>query len=99
MKTSQQIETVLIRLLYLGCRILASPLLVFYFVYRSVRDRRYVRRFWERMGGSPSSFQATANGAIWLHAVSVGEVVSAVGLLEELHARSPGIPLYVSSPR
>jgi 3-deoxy-D-manno-octulosonic-acid transferase len=48
------------------------------------------------MGGSPSSFQATANGAIWLHAVSVGEVVSAVGLLEELRARSPGIPLYVS---
>jgi tetraacyldisaccharide 4'-kinase len=96
MNTSQQIETVLIRLLYLGCRILASPLLVFYFVYRSIRDRRYVRRFWERLGGSPSSLQATATGAIWLHAVSVGEVVSAVGLLEELRARSPGTPLYVS---
>jgi len=31
-----------------------------------------------------------------LHAVSVGEVISAVGLLEELRARSPRIPLYVS---
>jgi 3-deoxy-D-manno-octulosonic-acid transferase len=42
------------------------------------------------------SFHPTAPGAIWLHAVSVGEVVSAAGLLREIRERSPSIPLYVS---
>ncbi len=48
------------------------------------------------MGGGPDSFRATPPGAIWLHAVSVGEVISAAGLLRELRESSPGIPLYVS---
>jgi tetraacyldisaccharide 4'-kinase len=96
MNTIRQIESALIWFLYWGCRIVAFPLLVFYFLYRCVRDRRYWRGFPERLGGRPTSFPATVPGAIWLHAVSVGEVVSAVGLLQELRARSPGTPLYVS---
>jgi len=75
---------------------LASPLLVFYFVYRCARAPGYRWRFWERWGGLPASFQATAPGAIWLHAISVGEVISAVGLLRELRERDSTIPLYVS---
>lgn len=74
----------------------ASPLLVFYFVYRCARDRRYLGSFRERLGGLPASLQATAPGAIWLHAVSVGEVISAAGLLQDLRTHSPGTPLYVS---
>jgi 3-deoxy-D-manno-octulosonic-acid transferase len=96
MNTIQQIDSVLIRLLYWVCRVAASPLLVFYFVYRCARDRRYSRRFRERLGGLPASFQATPPGAIWLHAVSVGEVISAAGLLRQLRSRSPSTPLYVS---
>ena len=75
---------------------MASPLLVFYFVYRCARAPGYRWRFGERWGGLPASFQATAPGAIWLHAISVGEVLSAVGLLRELHERDSTIPLYVS---
>src|SRR5712692_1641073 len=96
MKTVRNIENALIDFLYCGCRLVASPLLVFYFVYRCVRDARYRRNFRERLGGQPASFQATAPGSIWLHAVSVGEVVSAIRLMEELRARSADIPLYVS---
>ncbi len=96
MNTIQQIESVLIWLLYLVCRIAASPLLVFYFVYRSVRDPRYLRRFRERLGSLPALVPSTTPGAIWLHAVSVGEVISAAGLVRELRARMPGTPLYVS---
>lgn len=44
----------------------------------------------------PASFQATAPGATWLHAISVGEVISAAGLLRELRERNSAIPLYVS---
>src|SRR4029077_19073008 len=96
MNTIQQIESVLIWLLYLACRIAASPLIVFYFLYRCARDRRYLRRFSERLGGPPASVQPTASGSIWLHAVSVGEVTSATGLVRELRSRMPGTPLYVS---
>jgi 3-deoxy-D-manno-octulosonic-acid transferase len=96
MNTIRQIESALIQVLYWAIRVAAFPLLVFYFVYRCVRDPQYSRRFSERLGGPPPSYQPTPPGAIWLHAVSVGEVISSVGLLREIRERSPSIPLYVS---
>lgn len=47
-----------------------------------------------RFGGLP--FAVTAPGGVWLHAVSVGEVMSAPGLLRGLRERLPDTPLYVS---
>jgi 3-deoxy-D-manno-octulosonic-acid transferase len=96
MNIVREIESTLIQILHWAIRIAAFPLLVFYFVYRSIRDPRYARGLSERFGGAPQSFQPTPPGAIWLHAVSVGEVVSATGLLREIRERSPGIPLYLS---
>src|SRR5258708_3219911 len=96
MRAIAQIENAFIDFLYWGCRVVAFPLLVFYFLYRCARDRRYARRLAERFGGRPSSYQATAADGVWLHAVSVGEVVSAAGLLQELRDRDPGLPLWVS---
>jgi tetraacyldisaccharide 4'-kinase len=92
----REIKSALIQILYGAIRIAAFPLLVFYFVYRAIRDPRYASRFSERLGGEPVSFHPTPPGAIWLHAVSVGEVVSAAGLLREIRERCPSIPLYVS---
>jgi 3-deoxy-D-manno-octulosonic-acid transferase len=96
MNRTRQIESALIYFLYWACRVLASPLLVFYFVYRSARDPRYLRHFPERLGGQPISSPATPSGGIWLHAVSVGEVISSAAVLRELRDRCPGLPLYVS---
>lgn len=39
----------------------------------------------------------TAHGAIWLHAVSVGEVLSAISVIKELRSRYPNAPVYVST--
>jgi tetraacyldisaccharide 4'-kinase len=91
-----QIKSALIQILYWAIRIAVFPLLVFYFLYRCARDPRYCRRFFERLGGEPASFHPTPPGAIWLHAVSVGEVVSSAGLLREIRESSPSIPLYLS---
>ncbi|HEX5230085.1 MAG TPA: tetraacyldisaccharide 4'-kinase [Bryobacteraceae bacterium] len=77
-------------------RTAAFPLLVFYFLFRCIRDPRYSRRFSERLGAAPASFHPTPEGAIWFHAVSVGEVVSSVGVLRAIRERSPSIPLYIS---
>ena len=96
MNRIRQIESALIYFLYWACRAIAFPLLVFYFVYRCARDRRYLRHFPERLGGQPISSPATAAGGIWLHAVSVGEVISSAAVLRELRELAPSLPLYVS---
>ena len=92
----RQVQSVFIRVLYWVFRAAAFPLLVFYFVWRCTREPRYARHLNERFGGGPGSFRATPPGSIWLHAVSVGEVFSAAGLLRELRKASPAAPLYLS---
>jgi tetraacyldisaccharide 4'-kinase len=96
MNIIRQIGSAFIQILYWAIRVAAIPLLVFYFVYRCIRDPRYSRGLCERLGGAPQSYQPTPPGAIWLHAVSVGEVISAAALLREIRDHSPSIPLYVS---
>jgi len=61
-----------------------------------IRDSRYLKHFPERLGGKPISSPATVLGGIWLHAVSVGEVISCIGVLRELRERCSDLPLYVS---
>ncbi|MCS6952266.1 MAG: tetraacyldisaccharide 4'-kinase [Bryobacteraceae bacterium] len=89
-----------LRLIYLLYRLLqwvALPVIVVYFVRRVLRDRRYRRGFPERLGFVSSKWKQDAPGAIWLHAVSVGEVMSLVGLLRRLRSRLPEVPLFVST--
>ncbi len=75
----------------------AFPLLPFYFLLRIRRDSRYGRGLGERLGALPFSVHPTAAGSIWLHAVSVGEVLSAIPLIQSLRERYPLAPLYVST--
>ena len=60
-------------------------------------QRDYWSHFGERLGFLPRSFTRTNGGSIWLHAVSVGEVVSAVPLVETLRRDIPGAPIYLST--
>src|SRR5262249_14082 len=73
---------------------LLAPLVLLYFVMRGLRQPRYFSTLAQRSGELPALWQKTAAGAIWLHAVSVGEVLAAVPLLRELHGTAP---LYVST--
>ena len=68
-----------------------------YLVWRGLRDRRYFRTLAERLGFLPRPYRQTGQAAIWLHAVSVGEVLAAVGLARELRANMPEAPLFVSA--
>ena len=61
-----------------------------------LRDRRYLRGLKERAGFLPPSYKRTASGAIWLHAVSLGEVLSSAALIRRLRAAYPGTALFVS---
>lgn len=62
-----------------------------------MRDRRYFRRLGERLGSLPASLETTGSGAIWFHAVSVGEVLALVEMLRRLRAERPSVQLFVST--
>ncbi len=68
-----------------------------YFVARGLRDPAYFRRLGERFGFLGRPFGGTPAGGVWLHAVSVGEVLSSVELLRRLRTALPTTPLFVSS--
>jgi tetraacyldisaccharide 4'-kinase len=84
-------------LLYRVLQALASPAILFYLMARGIRDRHYFPTLPQRFGELPALWQKTAPGAIWLHAVSVGEVLGAIPLIEEFRKRSPASPIYLST--
>jgi 3-deoxy-D-manno-octulosonic-acid transferase len=73
--------------------VLASP----YFLYQAVRYRKYVGSLPQRLGYLPLSFNLDGDDSIWIHAVSVGEVLTARALVSDLRARYPRLRLFVST--
>ena len=80
--------------LYRALGALALPLLLVYLLGRIMRNRAYAANLAERFGRL--SFGRTQRGGLWLHAVSVGEVLSSVEMIRQLKATLPGTPIYVS---
>jgi 3-deoxy-D-manno-octulosonic-acid transferase len=66
-----------------------------YYVWRRRRELRG-GRWRERFGFLPDSFRQTERGAIWVHAVSVGETLAVVGLVRELQQAFPERPIFLS---
>jgi len=50
----------------------------------------------ERLGFLPESFEQARPGAIWVHAVSVGETLAVTGLVQELRQRYPDRRIFMS---
>jgi len=69
---------------------------VIYFLWRGLSRRAYFLSFGQRLGFLPASFRQTVPGAIWLHAVSVGEAMAAAELVQHLRQRMPRAPVFVS---
>jgi len=68
-----------------------------YLVYQAVRHRKYVRSLPQRLGYLPVSFNLDGAESIWIHAVSVGEVLIARAILPELRERYPKLKLFLST--
>ena len=86
-----------IYLLYRFLQALALPVVLAYFFVRSARNLAYFPSIWQRLGFLSRSFIQTVPGAIWLHAVSVGEVLSVIELVRRLRTEFPRAPLFVST--
>src|SRR6188508_3576672 len=79
--------------LVLVLAVVASP----WFIYQALRYRKYVGSLGQRMGYLPLSFNMDGDESIWVHAVSVGEVLTARALLPELRERYPRLRLFLST--
>src|SRR5262245_22964040 len=84
---------VLYSVLIVAFFIVVSP----YLVYQAVRYRKYVGSLAQRMGYLPLSFNLDGDESIWIHAVSVGEVLTARALLPDLRERYPRLRLFLST--
>jgi len=79
---------------------LAAILLTPYWLVQGIRHKKYLSNLKERLGLSFPALEklpAEPKGAIWLHAVSVGEVLAGVTLAKRLKEEFPQRPLVVST--
>ena len=68
-----------------------------YLLYQAIRYRKYVGSLKQRLGHLPVSFNLDGDDSIWIHAVSVGEVLVARALLPDLRERYPRLKIFLST--
>jgi len=70
-----------------------------FWLYQMLRHGKYLKGFAERWGHVPDRLLSPAQGApvLWIHAVSVGEVLAVASLAEEIRRRLPRIRIVVST--
>lgn len=74
---------------------LAFPVTLYHLVWRGMREREYLRRWTERYGWLEGKLDL--RDTLWVHAVSVGEVIAARPLVDGLLARHPDRPVLVTT--
>ena len=75
-------------------------LLAPYWAIKGARTGKYWHNLRERLGKLPLAViecARAANGSIWIHAVSVGEVLAVLPLAQKLKQRFPGRRLFIST--
>jgi 3-deoxy-D-manno-octulosonic-acid transferase len=73
--------------------VVASP----YFVYQAIRYKKYIGSLRQRLGLLPFTFNIDGDESIWIHAVSIGEVLTARAIAADLKARYPRLRLFLST--
>jgi 3-deoxy-D-manno-octulosonic-acid transferase len=70
-----------------------------YWLFQMARHGKYRKGLAERLGRLPSRLQLPGRQerVIWVHAVSVGEVLAVAGLVEELGRRFPRHGIFIST--
>jgi 3-deoxy-D-manno-octulosonic-acid transferase len=84
-------------LLYSACLSLAFVLAVPFYLWKGRGTGKYLNNFRERLGRLPAGVGGRGRASIWIHAVSVGEVLAARTLIGPLKARFPGLDVLLST--
>jgi 3-deoxy-D-manno-octulosonic-acid transferase len=66
-------------------------------VYQAIRYKKYIGSLRQRLGFLPIAFNVDGEESIWIHAVSVGETLTARALAADLKARYPRLRLFLST--
>src|SRR5256885_9117615 len=80
-------------LLTLVVFVVVSP----YFLYQAIRYKKYIGSLRQRLGFLPIAFNVDAEDSIWIHAVSIGEALTARALAADLKSRYPRLRLFLST--
>jgi 3-deoxy-D-manno-octulosonic-acid transferase len=73
--------------------VLALP----WFLWKGRATGKYLRNFRERMGRLPAYLNVDGDRSVWIHAVSVGEVLAARPLVPALRERFPAHRIFLST--
>jgi 3-deoxy-D-manno-octulosonic-acid transferase len=84
-------------LFYSVCFTLGFILALPYFLFRAVTQEKYFSNLRQRLGFLAGPEYASTQGGIWIHAVSVGEVLAALPLIHALRQKFRDIPLLIST--
>lgn len=88
-------QGIIVRILYSILFYLALPLVFLRLFMRSRKAKDYGKRWQERFAHQdiPTEFQH----GLWVHAVSVGEVLASVPLVKAIHQRYPDLPIIITT--
>jgi len=86
-----------VHFLYTLAVVVLAVILSPWFAYQALRYRKYVANLAQRMGHLPVSFNLEGDDSIWIHAVSVGEALTARSLIQDLRERYPGLKIFLST--
>ena len=73
--------------------VIVSP----YFVYQAIRYKKYIGSLRQRLGFLPITFNIDGEDSVWIHAVSVGETLTARALAADLKRLYPRLRLFLST--
>jgi len=83
--------------LYTLAVVVLAVILSPWFAYQAIRYRKYIGSLAQRMGYLPVSFNLDGDESIWIHAVSVGEALTARALIADLRERYPALRIFLST--
>ena len=84
-------------LLYSFCFTLGFLVALPYFLLRGLWQKKYLSNFKQRLGLLPAAVDSSGQGGVWIHAVSVGELLAVLPLAQALRRKWPERPLFVST--
>src|SRR5512133_3624533 len=83
--------------LYSAVLAVALVLTLPYWLLQMLRRGKYRAGLAERLGHVPARITGSTGRSIWVHAVSVGEVLAVSGVIQQLRARFPDHRVVVST--
>ncbi len=94
-----QFQLIFIFIVYQILQIILLPFFLIYLLVRKLKGKSVFGNFWERKGFVPkvSKTLSSQNKVVWIHAVSVGEILSIQNLIDQIKTKDKNAICYVTT--